>query len=138
MHIRVETHPCLPLIPSWTHLAVCSLSLQNCQHVSFAFRKQSPARAVRCLSSTRARASQVPLSQLYREWRPFDDPEKTGEIEIEIFLKEDRAPSPRIKTDGKKPKGSLLQQMEAKERRDQLRANARKDAELADREQLFR
>jgi len=74
---------------------------------------------------------QLPVGQAFRVWKQFDDADNfPGEIEIEVLLIEEDAPGPKLEFEDEAPRGSLLVQMEEKEKRDAMRAaRANKEAD---------
>ena len=65
---------------------------------------------------------QLPVAQAYRVWKQFDDAENfPGDVEIEILLIEDNPPGPKLEFADSAPRGTLLEQMEEKQKRDTMR-----------------
>ena len=75
--------------------------------------------------------------QALRQWHAFDDKSKSGEIEIEILLKENFG-AQHGSSHLVYPTGSLLEQMEAKQKRDQERKRIKEEARLRAQEQLLK
>ena len=65
---------------------------------------------------------QIPVAQAYRVWKQFDDAENfPGDVEIEVLLTEENPPGPKLEFANEAPRGTLLEQMEEKQKRDKMR-----------------
>jgi ankyrin repeat protein/tetratricopeptide (TPR) repeat protein len=75
---------------------------------------------------------QLPVAQAYRVWKQFDDAENfPGDVEIEILLLEDNPPGPKLEFADSAPRGTLIEQMEEKQKRDTMRdERAQKAADI--------
>jgi hypothetical protein len=76
--------------------------------------------------------ARLPAGIAYRTWSTFEEETHTGEVEVEILLQEATVPGLQgIVPDGKKPRGSLIEQAEAKETRDRRRVEREESEKVA-------